>query len=312
MADIDEVAENIYLIDAQLHSIPKWGGVYLINEEKKALIDTGPTASVSFVLDGIRKVGVRPEDIDYLVVTHIHLDHAGGAGVLLNEMPQAQIVVHYKGARHLVNPERLVNSVREAQGEEVTARYGEVLPINMHRVQAIHDGDTIKLGERQVIEFIDAPGHAPHELCIYETRNGGLFVGDAVGVYIAYKEILLPFHPPPNFDLELSLNTLERLAKLASTVLYYAHFGVDSKVQEDLRIAMDKLQVWDDIVAKAVEENAFGDAAARLVAHACAELEPIKGIASLKSLYEHITKVHIPMCAAGHIKYYQEAESLTR
>ena len=94
MADIDEVAENIYLIDAQLHSIPKWGGVYLVNEERKALIDTGPTASVRFVLDGIRKVGVRPEDIDYLVVTHIHLDHAGGAGVLLNEMPQAQNLSH--------------------------------------------------------------------------------------------------------------------------------------------------------------------------------------------------------------------------
>ena len=104
MIDINEVAENIYLIDDQLFSIPKWGCVYLINEEKKALIESGPATSANSVLDGIRQVGVRPEDIAYIIVTHIHLDHAGGAGVLLKSMPQAQVVAHFLGT-HLPHPQ---------------------------------------------------------------------------------------------------------------------------------------------------------------------------------------------------------------
>ncbi|MFP4642105.1 MAG: MBL fold metallo-hydrolase [Dehalococcoidia bacterium] len=121
MVDVSEVAQNIYMIDDQLFSIPEWGSVYLINEEKKALIECGPTTSANTVLDGIREVGVRPEHISYLIVTHIHLDHAGGAGVLARHMPQAQVVVHHKGAQHLINPERLVESAREARESEVMA-----------------------------------------------------------------------------------------------------------------------------------------------------------------------------------------------
>lgn len=310
MVDINEVAENIYLIDEQLYSIPKWGSAYLLNEEKKALIETGPATSASTVLDGIRKAGVRPEDIDYIIVTHIHLDHAGGAGVLLKDMPRAQVVVHHKGARHLIDPVRLVNSALEVQGEEVIAEQGGVLPIERHRVQEIHDGDTIRLGKEQLLKFIDAPGHAPHELCISETRNGGLFVGDALGVCLVENEILLPFHPPPDFDLELCLSTLARLAELAPTVLYYSHFGVSNKVQENIQLAREKLQVWDDIVAQAIKEGAFDDAARRLIAQIYTELEPIKGVESLRSLYEYMVKIHIHLAVAGHMKYYQEAMKL--
>ncbi len=303
MVDVAEVAENIYMIDAKLYSIPRWGSVYLINEERKALIDTGPTTSANAVLDGIKRIGVRPEDIDYIIVTHIHLDHAGGAGVLIKDMSQAQVVVHHKGAKHLVNPERLVSSVIDTQGEEVVARDGEIIPIEKYRVKPTYEGDVLKLSERQVLKLIDAPGHAPHEICIYESRNNGLFTGDAVGTYLAEDEILLPITPPPSFDLELYINTLERLMKLKATKIYFAHFGVSNKVQESLQLAMDKLQVWDDIVTKAIEENEFDSVAERMIAQACAELEPIR---EMESLYKYLTEVIVPMNAAGYVKYYQE------
>ena len=307
MVEIDEVAERIYLIDDHLYSIPKFGSVYLLNEERKALIDCGPATSANYVLDGMKQVGVRPEDITYIIATHIHLDHAGGAGVLLRGMPQAQVIVHYKGVKHLVDPARLIDSVADVYGEEPTIRHGEVMPIESRQVLAIHDGDTIRLSKEQILKFIDTPGHAPHELCIYETRNGGLFVGDAVGLSVFENEILLPFHPLPNFDLELYLNTLERLTELAPNMLYYAHFGVSSKVDEDFRLARGKLQIWDDIIAKASKEGDFDDASRRLVAQASAELKPIREVESRKSLYEFLTQVYLPLCAAGHIKYYQEA-----
>jgi len=303
MVDIKEVAENIYLIDNQLYSIPEWGSVYLINEEKKALVDTGPTTSANFVLDGIKRVGVDPEDIDYLIITHIHLDHAGGAGVLIQDMPHAQVAVHHKGARHLANPAKLVDGVRVAQGEEIMAKLGEVVPIEMKRLKPVSEGDVIKLGEKQVLRFIDAPGHASHELCIYESRNNGLFSGDAVGISVAENKVLVPVTPPPSFDLELYLATLKKLITLEASVLYFAHFGVSNQVEENLKLAVDKLQAWAGIVSKTLKEDGFDGAAAKLKAQLYLELEPVRKMASL---YKYLTDGIIALNVAGYMQYYQD------
>ena len=303
MVDIKEVAENIYLIDNQLYSIPEWGSVYLINEEKKALVDTGPTTSVNVVLDGIKRVGVSPEEIDYLIITHIHLDHAGGAGVLIQDMPHAQVAVHHKGARHLANPVKLVDGVRVAQGEEIMAKLGEVVPIEMKRLRPVSEGDVIKLGEKQVLRFIEAPGHASHELCIYESRNNGLFSGDAIGISVAENKVLVPVTPPPSFDLELYLATLQKLMALEASALYFAHFGISNQVDENLKLAMDKLQAWANIVSKTLKEDGFDGAAAKLKAQLYLELEPVRKMASL---YKYLTDGIIALNVAGYMQYYQD------
>jgi len=301
VVDIKEVAENIYMIDDQLYSIPELGSVYLINEERKALIDTGPATSVSVVLDGIKRAGVRSEDIDYIIVTHIHLDHAGGAGVIIKDMPHAQVLVHHRGAKHLVRPMKLISSVMEVQGKETMVKHGEVVPIEAERVKPVYEGDVLKLSEKQVLRFIDAPGHAQHELCIYESRNSGLFTGDAAGISV--NGILLLDTPPPNFNLELYISTLERLIKLEATRIYFGHFGMSNKIQENLRLAIDKVQVWYDMITEAVKEDGFEAAAERMMAQVCAELEPIKKI---ESLYEFLTETYLPKSIAGYLKYYQE------
>jgi len=299
VVEVSNVAENIYMIDDQLYSIPKYGSVYLINEERKALIDSGPTTSANSVLNGIKAAGVSPEDIDYIIVTHIHLDHSGGVGVLLRHMPQAQVVVHYKGARHLVNPAKLISSMIADQGEEAMIRYGEVVPIESSRVQAMYDGDTIKLSDRQVLKFIDAPGHASHELCIYESRNNGIFTGDAAGVFIPDGEISVP---SPNHDPEQYINTLRRLMELNATTVYFAHFGISNKVQRVLQLAIDRLQIWNEIVKKAIKDNMLGSASERMVAQTCAELEPVR---KMKPLYDHLSNHLVPLSASFHIKYFQ-------
>ena len=299
MVEVSRVAENIYMIDNQLCSIPKCGSVYLINEDKKVLIDSGPTTSASSVLDGVRAVGVRPEDIDYVVVTHIHLDHAGGVGVLLRDMPRARVVVHHKGAKHLVNPSKLVSSTIASQGREIMIKCGEVVPIEPGRVQAVYDGDTIKLSDGQVLKFADAPGHASHELCIYESRNNGIFVGDAAGVFLPEDEVLVP---APNDDPEICVNTLRKLMELNTTTVYFSHFGTTNKVQQILQLAIDKLQVWDEIVDKAIKDNMFESAGERIVAQTCARLEPVR---KMKLLYTHLVNYLVPLSASFHIKYYQ-------
>jgi len=307
MVDVEEVAENIYMIDDKLYSVPGLGSVYLIDEEKKALIDSGPSTSADAVLDGIKRVGVNPDDIDYIIITHIHLDHAGGAGVLIKDMPQAQVVVHHSGARYLVNPARLVSSVAKVQGEEGMKRYGEVVPIGKERVKPIYGGDVLKLGEEQALKFIDAPGHAPHEICIYESQNNGLFAGDAVGIYLAEYEVLLPVTPPPSFDSELFVNTLERLMGLNASMIYFAHFGATDKVQENLRLAADKLMTWDSILSSAIKGNKFDGVAEKMMARDSAELEPVS---QAESLYEYLINIIVPMNVNGYIKYYQEKYGL--
>ena len=300
---MNEVAENIYLIDSQLYSVPQYGSVYLIDEEKKALIDTGAATSANNILNGIKGAGVKAEDIDYLIVTHIHLDHAGGAGVLIKSMPRAQVLVHHRGSRHLVNPAKLVSSVIEAQGEEAMVRNGEVVPIEAARVKPVYDGDTLRLSEKQLLQFIDAPGHAPHELCIYETRNKGLFTGDVIGIYIAENEILLPVTPPPGFDSKLYVDSLEKLMELNIARLYWAHFGVTSEVQEILKLAVHKIKVWDEMVIQAMTENKLDGVAERMAAQRYAEIEPLK---TKESLYNHLVDIVIHTSVAGFIKYYRE------
>jgi len=302
MVDIKEVAEKIYLIDNELYSIPKWGSVYLINEDRKALIDTGPTTSANVVLAGIGKAGVRPEDIDYLIVTHLHIDHAGGAGVLSRNMPHAQVVVHQKGAKHLANPARLVSSVRATMGEETMRRSGEVVPVEVKRLKPVREGDVLRLGDKQVLRFIEAPGHAPHELCIHESRNNGLFSGDAIGISVAENEVVIPVTPPPSFDLEVYRQTLGRLMTLKATALYFAHFGVSHKVEEDIKLARDKLQAWADIIAEALPADGFDSAAEKLKTQLYLELEPVR---EMTSLYKYLTEGMVALNVAGYIKYYQ-------
>jgi glyoxylase-like metal-dependent hydrolase (beta-lactamase superfamily II) len=302
VVDISEVAECIYMIDNQIYNIPGWGSVYLINEDKKALVDTGTATCTGTILDGIKKVGVRPEDIDYLLITHIHLDHAGGAGILIQDMPKAQVLVHRKGAKHLVNPARLMRSAIEAQGEEVIIRNGEMVPIEANRVRPIDDGETLRLSEKQSLRFINAPGHAPHEICIYESRNKGLFIGDAVGRYVAEGEVVFPVTPLPDWDSELYIDTLQRLMELKASRLYFPHFGVTSKVQKVLGLAIHKIRVWDDIVTKAMREDNLGAVEERMVAQLYKDIEPMK---KREYLYRYMIDYGVPINVAGFMKYHQ-------
>ncbi|MBI4186708.1 MAG: MBL fold metallo-hydrolase [Chloroflexi bacterium] len=304
MVDISEVAENIYMIDNRLYSIPEFGSTYLLDEDRKALVDPGPATSASVVLDGIRQAGFRPEDIAYIIVTHIHLDHAGGAGVLLRDMPRARVVVHHRGARHLVDPSKLISSVIETQGEQAMVRNGPVVAIEESTVQSVFDGDTLKLGDGQVLSVIDAPGHVSHELCIFESRNRGVFVGDAVGNFVAGRGILVPITPPSSFDLELYVSTLQRLMKLDAAIIYFSHFGTSRRVKEELEMAAKELRDREAIVNEAASEDALDRAAERIIAHARRQLEPIRE--EMPSLYDYWADASIPMSAAGHMKYYRE------
>ena len=300
MVDIKEVATNIYQIDDRLYSAPGWGSVYLINEQKKALIDTGPTTSAPAVLEGIAQLGLAPGGIDYLVATHIHLDHAGGAGFLLKSMPRAQVFVHHRGARHLIDPSKLVNSMVAVEGNEALIRNGEMVPIPAEQVKSVYDGDVLDLGETQTLTFFDSPGHATHHLCIHESRNNGVFTGDAAGVYIA--GIVLPVTPPPSCDLEISIGTVNRLIEMNASRLYFAHSGATTRVEEILQSAIDKLRLWGDILAEAVRDNKLDGSVEKIMAQLSSEI----GTPDIPApVYQRLLGV-VNMSIPGYVNYLQK------
>jgi glyoxylase-like metal-dependent hydrolase (beta-lactamase superfamily II) len=304
MKNTREVAPNVYLIDDELYSIPGSGSVYFLAEERKALIDTGPATSANAVLNGIRQIGCKPEEIDYIVLTHIHLDHAGGAGTLLEKMPRARVVAHHRALKHLIDPSKLVVSALEAQGNGSEGRNGKVLPVVESRLVAAYDGDTIRLSKEQVLTLLEAPGHASHELVISENRNNGLFVGDAVGHQVEGTDVMIPVTPPPSFDLDLYFQTLYRLKDLNPSKMYFAHFGCSDQVQEKLEAAIGKLKERDSVIAAAFRENNPEKAVERLIEHIIAELEVIRG--PMKQAYDYWAAVDIPMSAAEHVRYYRK------
>jgi glyoxylase-like metal-dependent hydrolase (beta-lactamase superfamily II) len=303
VVDIKEIAENIYLIDNQLYSIPRWGSIYLINEARKALIDTGPTTSAKVVLEAVKQVGLSPQDIDYLILTHIHLDHAGGAGALIQDMPGAQVVVHYKGARHLVDPRRLVDSVIATQGERWMGIYGEVVPIDESKVMPVRDNEVIELSPHQTLRLIETPGHASHEICIHESRSNGLFAGDAVGVSVAEHKAFMPVTPPPSFNLDVYLDTMDKLKALKADTLYFAHFGASDQVEEYLQLAKDRLRNWDGIMSAALAKDGLDLAAEKLREQICQELEPLR---KMGSIHRYLTEDLVPLNVAGFVHHQQK------
>ncbi len=302
MVNVVEAAENIYMIDDQLYSIPQAGSVFFLDEDKKALVDTGPATSAETVIEGIKRVGSKPEDISYIIVTHIHLDHSGGVGRLLKSMPKAIVVVHDRAVKHIVNPDRLVKSALEAQGEEWMIMNGEVIPVDMHKVKPAYDGDKITLSEKQVLTLIETPGHAPHELSIYESRNGGVFVGDAVAHHVAGTDISVPITPPPSFDFEQYICSLNKLMKLSAQRLYFAHFGVSDKVEEKINLAINELKIRDEIIANATRANKTDVAAEMVIAHILDVLNPIS--TTMKELFNYWMNFDVPMSARAHVKYH--------
>ncbi len=275
MSELCEVAENVYLIDTEEGSIPKLTATYFLNEGGKALIDAGSPNSATTILKGIKRLGVDPKEVSYIVITHVHLDHAGGAGTLSKEMPYAEVLVHPRGAKHLVDPTKLTSSAMQVLSREEMERYGSMIPVSQEKVRVLDDNAVIELNSQQRLRVIYTPGHAHHHLSLWEERNKGLFAGDAIGEYVPGAEFLFVDTPAPSFDLASALESIERARQLPLQVLYFSHFGVSRKVEAILRVAQNKLRLWGEVVYQAMKNNP-GDLVENLKEFVYGELEPIR------------------------------------
>lgn len=241
MEKLKELRKDLWLLDTDQFGLPRFGGVYILRSGgEAALVETGTSLAAPAVLGALDALGIAREGVRKIFLTHIHLDHGGGAGVLVRELPEAVVLVHERGAKHLVDPSRLLASVREAVGERFPL-YGTAEPVPRERIEPVNDERTFRVGGVEVVA-IPTPGHAPHHVCFFLPETGELFTGDAAGLYLRGK--LYPTTPPPSFHLERALESLNRLAGLQPKRLLYTHFGPGEEPERLLREYMGFLEWW--------------------------------------------------------------------
>lgn len=264
-------------IDARMHGLDGITGTFLVRGEKTALVESGPKSSVENVLKGLEDNGI--EELDWIVVTHIHLDHAGAAGTIARHYPKARVAVHEVGAPHLVDPSKLWKSATRIYGALMDALWGGIDPLGEDRIHIVRDGDEIDLGGRR-LRAVETPGHAYHHHAYMDDATGILFTGDAVGVRLPEVGIVRPATPPPEFHMEKAIDSIERIRSLGASSLWLTHFGPHDRgervgsVDELCDESIEALRTWDTWVSEArVGKSELADVAAGVKAKARTALE---------------------------------------
>ncbi|MGB6407109.1 MAG: MBL fold metallo-hydrolase [Planococcus donghaensis] len=243
------LSDRIHLIDGFDLGLPERTGTYVLSEQELTLVDTGPSSSIKHVKKGLADLGFSLEDVKYIIVTHVHLDHSGGAGLLLQDCPNAKVVVHPKGARHLSDPSRLIAGAKMVYGDQFDQLFDPILAIPEDRLLIKTEGDHLEIGPTCQLSFWDTPGHANHHFSIYDPVSNGLFAGDTVG--IRYDQLVkegidlyLPSTSPNQFNPEKMQQAIERMTKANLDAIYYGHFGKTDQPQDALQQVAKWLKIF--------------------------------------------------------------------
>lgn len=281
---IDDLGQGIYAVDTDFQR-PRLAAAYLmVADGRAAFIDTGTNLAVPRLLAALTTVGLTPASVDWVIPTHVHLDHAGGVGLLMQSLPTAKVLVHPRGERHTIDPSALWRGATAVYGEaEMERWYGQLQPVAAERVLVSHDEQIIHLGQRP-LRLIDTPGHARHHHCIWDAQTRGWFTGDTFG--LSYREFdndehgawALPTSSPVQFDPPSLKASITRMLAAEPQAMYLTHY---SRVTDVARLAASLLEQIDEMAALAESLRAAPDRherlkaglwqgyAKRLAAHGC-------------------------------------------
>jgi glyoxylase-like metal-dependent hydrolase (beta-lactamase superfamily II) len=258
MLDVREVAEGVHRFEAPIAGMPEVPVVYLINESQKALIEPGPSAAIPFIQQAMAQLGMM--SLSYIIPTHIHVDHGGGAGTLAKLFPDAKVVVHPRGARHLISPERLIESTKLVWGQDFEKVLGPITPVPESQLQVAEDGETVSLGNRE-LQIIHAAGHSPHHIVILDRKVNGLFCGEALGL----PPHQLPSVAPYSFEQEIYLATIESLRSLKVDALFFSHGDMERGPGHLMSRALENARVYGPLILEAATDGRAMDEIMRLV-----------------------------------------------
>jgi glyoxylase-like metal-dependent hydrolase (beta-lactamase superfamily II) len=250
-----EIAPGVIQIDTLLGGWERVTAGYLVTGSAPVLVETGSQSSVDALLAALAELNVGVDDLAGIAVTHIHLDHAGGVGNVADAFPNATVYVHERGARHLVDPAKLVSSAALVYGDLLDTLYGRLDPTPAERVHVLADGEEIRVSPTRTLTTVDSPGHAKHHLALHDSDTGLLFAGDAVGVRLPDLGVLRPSTPPPDFDLDQAITSLRKFAARRPTGVALAHFGLVPDPMDTLLEAEEILTRWAEVAEAAWRED---------------------------------------------------------
>jgi len=250
-----KIDEGVYLLDTFALGHPNAIGAYVVRGSKVAIVDCGYPVTYNNILLGLAEIGITPSDVDYVIPTHVHLDHGGATGHLLKEMPNAQVVAQERAVPHLADPTRLVESATQVFGRAAIETYGVPTPIPGERMTAVGEEMHLDLGNGMTATVMHTPGHAPHQVSVMLGRQKLLITADAVGVIYPGTNAIIPTTPPPSFDPKTLMDTMQRLSQFDPGSLLLPHFGVRRDPDMVFEGTRDKVTDWIERIGRMRREG---------------------------------------------------------
>ena len=248
-----KLGRNLFQVDLETGGLKNLIASYVLVGEKAIIVDCGPTSSIPHLLSGLTELHVDPQDVAYIVVTHVHADHSGGAGTLLKELTNAKVVAHIRGVPHLIDPAKLWAATKETL-DYVAEIFGEPEPVAEDRVIAGSESMILDIGNKVKLGIVETLGHASHNLSFFESSNVALFPGDSAGAYLSEFDLVLPTTPPP-FRPDIALVSLDKLVGLKPKRLFYPHFGEAKNGVERLNTYAVQIKEWLEIAQDGVKRG---------------------------------------------------------
>jgi len=248
------VADGVEMVDTAMAGQRELNAVFVLTGPEPTLIEAAPGADGPIVTGALSRLGIGPDDLAHIVVTHVHLDHAGGAGALLERYPSATVWVHERGAPHLVDPTRLLAITARTYGDaRMRSLYGETVPCDADRVRTVAGGDAIAIGAGRSLAVIHTPGHASHHIALHDDVTGAMFTGEAIGTYLPWASTFRPALPPPEVDLEGLRTSVAGMRTRRPTALLTSHFGPVPDVEQAFDEALATAGRWSDAVRERLD-----------------------------------------------------------
>lgn len=293
MPDVKEVADRVYRFETSIARMPGATVVYLIDDPEGAVIEPGPAAAAPSIQQAMAQVGMS--GLSYIMPTHIHVDHGGGAGALARLFPSAKVLVHPRGAKHLASPERLIESTKLVYGQDFEKALGPIIPVPESQLKVAEDGEVVSLGNRE-LQMIHAAGHSPHHMVILDRSFNALFCGEALG----HPGNQLPTLAPYSFEQDAYLATIESLQKLTVEMLFYSHGDVEREPGRLMARASENARVYGSMILEAARKG-----------------QPLEDIMQLVGddfhtrFGQRLTKTDLEMAVAGYVVYFTSKGMLT-
>jgi len=303
---VRELEPGWYLVDLRFQGVENVIASYLfVGRQGVAIVDTGPSTTIERLVAALQELDVPPEAVRHLVLTHIHLDHGGAAGHLLERFPNARVYVHPLGASHLIDPTRLWASAARIYGDRMELLWGSIRPCAAERVVVVEDGEAIDLVDGRRLRALATPGHASHHHAWLDTATGSVFAGDIAGIRISALPFVFPPTPPPDIDLGQWRRSIERLRRLQPSRLYLGHFGPVEDIDWHLDDLLARLFLWAGWIGALLEQGLDAETiAGRLQELTDGEFHRLLGERAPVTAYQWASG-SFRMTVDGYVRYFR-------